>query len=280
EDEAGIDETLTGNEDEEAAGNEDEAGSEDGTDETTDEVEADETTDEDDGTDVEKEAPTITLEVYEGPIYSAADDVCYWRVKANVIGKPNPTVEFNKDDSGGAWGSKKVQINLSDPSETFTLTATATNTEGSATDSIVLEWGCEEVNNDPVIDTMHTTLHEERFYIDSECSLESHASDPDGDSLTYLWEVTGGILDNPNSQNTTWTMPSTPGDYTVTLTVSDGRGGEAIESVDRYVTNLVYDFMGGAPGASWRTSDGDISFGGALTDSRGFATYRNNITLE
>ncbi len=92
----------------------------------------------------EKEAPTIELEIYEGPTYSASDNVCYYRIKAIVTGKPGPTVEFSKDDSDGAWGSKKAQINLDDPDETYTLTATATNSEGSDSDSIELSWGCPE----------------------------------------------------------------------------------------------------------------------------------------
>ncbi len=138
----------------------------------------------------------------------------------------------------------------------------------------------EEANNDPVIDTLNTLIDEEQFYINSECSLQSNASDPDGDSLTYLWEVTGGTLDDPSSQNTIWTMPSTPGDYYINLTVSDGRGGEDTDSKIRYVTNLVYDFMEGAPGAHWVNRNEPLSFGGELNDSRGFATFRDDIILE
>ena len=89
----------------------------------------------------EKEAPTIELEIYEGP--TPADGICYYRVKAVVTGKPGPDVDFSKDDSNGAWGTKKAQVNLNNPDETYTLTATATNSEGSDTDSIELSWGCE-----------------------------------------------------------------------------------------------------------------------------------------
>lgn len=98
--------------------------------------------------DIENEAPAITLAVYEGPIYLAADEQCYWRIEANVSGNPTPDVEFNRDDSGGSLGPNKVQVNLGDPSETFVLTATATNSEGSASHSITLDWGCEEENED------------------------------------------------------------------------------------------------------------------------------------
>ncbi|GAI18004.1 unnamed protein product, partial [marine sediment metagenome] len=89
-------------------------------------------------------APTIELQIYSGPTYSSADGVCYYRVKAIVNGKPGPTVEFSKDDNHGAWGSKKAQVNLNDPDETYTLTATATNSKGKATDFITLSWGSKE----------------------------------------------------------------------------------------------------------------------------------------
>jgi hypothetical protein len=89
----------------------------------------------------EKTAPTIDLEIYLDA--TPTDGICYYRVQANVTGNPSPSVSWNKDDSGGAWGSRKAQVNLHDPSETFTLVGTATNSEGTATASIILSWGCE-----------------------------------------------------------------------------------------------------------------------------------------
>ena len=123
---------------EEAAAEEEEVPAE----EEEEEVPAEEEEEEEEAADEEKEAPTIKLETYEGP--TPADGICCYRVKAIVTGKPAPTVEFSKDDSHGAWGSKKVQVNLNDPGEIYTLTATATNSEGSDTDSIELSWGCPE----------------------------------------------------------------------------------------------------------------------------------------
>ena len=71
----------------------------------------------------------------------ADDDICYYRVKAVVTGKPAPTVKFSKDDSGGAWGTKKAQVNIH-RGETYTLKATAKNSEGEDTASMTLKWGC------------------------------------------------------------------------------------------------------------------------------------------
>ena len=137
-----------------------------GEDESGDE-ESDTTTD----SDVEKVAPTISLEIYEGPTLDGS--ICYYRVKASITGSPNPTVTFSKDDSGGAWGSKKVQVNLNDPTETYTLTATATNSEGSATDSIDLSWGCTIPDPDPEPDP-DPDLIEKDVDIGADTNLSGH----------------------------------------------------------------------------------------------------------
>jgi len=169
----------------------------------------------------QKEAPTITLEIYEGPIYSSSDNVCYYRIKAIVIGDPTPSVVFSKDDSGGTWGSKKVQINLGDPTETYTLTATATNSEGSATDSMALSWGCT-VNNPPEISEI--TIIPGNYAPGIEYPIPVVASDPDGDNLSYKWSVTGGSILDDTSNPMKWTTFA-PGDYEVTVIVEDGKGG-------------------------------------------------------
>ena len=124
--------------DEEAA--EEEAAEEEASGEEADEEAAVEEASGEEESDVEKEAPTISLEIYEGPTLEGS--ICYHRIKATVTGSPNPAVSFSKDDSGSAWGTKRAQVNLNDPGDTYTLTATATNSEGSATDSIALSWGC------------------------------------------------------------------------------------------------------------------------------------------
>lgn len=73
----------------------------------------------------EDQRPTIRLQIYEGPVYSASDDTCYYVVRAVVTGKPTPTIKFSKDDSSGALDLDKVKINLTRNMRTYTLTATA-----------------------------------------------------------------------------------------------------------------------------------------------------------
>jgi hypothetical protein len=61
------------------------------------------------------------------------------------------------------------------------------------------------------------------------CTVDCIASDPNGDSLSYAWSANGGAITGTGS-TATWTAPATEGTYSVTVTVSDGRGGIDSES--------------------------------------------------
>jgi len=68
------------------------------------------------------------------------------------------------------------------------------------------------------------------------------SSDPDGDRLTYTWALSSSppgsraALTNPTSAQLSFT-PDVAGTYTVTLSVSDGRGGGDTSSVQVIATN-------------------------------------------
>jgi len=112
-------------------------------------ADADAGADTDDDADVVKEAPTISLAIYEGPL--PIESVCVYRIEATVTGSPTPSsVSWSKDDSLGSFGNKKVQVNINNPGDTYTLTATVSNSEGSATASIDLNWDCPVPTPDPI----------------------------------------------------------------------------------------------------------------------------------
>jgi hypothetical protein len=222
--------------DEEATEEESMESDEEATEEETDigeeETEEEEEAEEEEVAEEDMEEPTIELEVYEGPLYSSADDVCYWRVKAIVTGVPTPKVEFNRDDSNGAWGSKKAQVNLGDPSDTFTLTAKATNPKGTDTDSIILSWEC---NRPPEItDIVMMGDH----FVGVKYTVSVSASDPDGDTLSYSWSVNGGSLSSTTGNSVDWTMPATAGNYQITVEADDGNGGNDQRTETVAVTDL------------------------------------------
>jgi flagellar basal body-associated protein FliL len=180
------------------------------------------------------EPPTISLAIVEGPTFSPSDEVCFFRVQATVTGIPEPDVDWNIDDALGAYiAINKVQVNINNPAQTRTLEATATNSEGSVTKSITLSWGC---NRPPEIQEI--TLMGDH-YINTEYTVSASASDPDGDTLTYQWSVTGGPVYDEDVNPMEWTTPAAPGFYNITVTVDDGNGGtdSLTESVEVKETN-------------------------------------------
>jgi hypothetical protein len=55
------------------------------------------------------------------------------------------------------------------------------------------------------------------------------ASDADSDSLTYGWSAKDGKITGVGD-TVTWIAPDAPGSYTIGVTVTDGKGGEARDS--------------------------------------------------
>jgi len=175
-------------------------------------------------------APTIKLTIYEGPLYSKSDDICYYRVEAEATGYPYPEIVFNKDDSLGSLGPGKVQINLTRESQSFTLGAVANNSEGKASDSIILNWNC---NRSPDISSI--SLSTDTLYIDEQYEISVDVIDLDGDILAYLWSIDGGSLEDNAANPAKWNTPGTPGDYTISVKVTDGVGNESLTSMKAYV---------------------------------------------
>ena len=104
-----------------------------GTPSTTTVIETIETTTED----ISKNLPTLKIIVYEGPVIVQDSDMCYYRVEAIVTGNPAPIIKFSKDDSNGAWGKNKAQVNLKN-GESYDFVVTAINSVGSVTKHIEL----------------------------------------------------------------------------------------------------------------------------------------------
>jgi hypothetical protein len=174
--------------------------------------------------------PTIKLKIYEGPSYSASDDTCYYKVKAVVTGKPAPAIQFSRDDSEGLLGSGLAQINLKRNMKTYTLTATASNSQGTVMDSITLNWGC---NSSPAISEVK--LSSDIAYVDSQYELTVKASDADSDKLTYKWTVGGGTLSADNLETVKWNTPSKSDNYEVKVVVRDTKGASSSKSISVYV---------------------------------------------
>ncbi|GFP33928.1 hypothetical protein HKBW3S42_02267, partial [Candidatus Hakubella thermalkaliphila] len=75
-------------------------------------------------------------------------------------------------------------------------------------------------------------------------SLTSSATDEDGDTLTYTWQAEAGTISGEGS-TVTYTAPKTAGTYTLTVSVSDGRGGRTRRSINIEVLLLWQKTYGG-----------------------------------
>ena len=184
------------------------------------EIEEDEENEEEEEENLEK-LPTIKLEIYEGPTYSRAGDVCYYRVKATVTGEPLPVISFSKDDSEGWLGTGKAQVNIARGTQNYTLIAVAENSHSKASETITLAWNC---NVSPEIRsiTLPGTLYTGRQY-----EVYADAVDLDDDTMSYSWSVTGGSIVDNRLNPIRWNTPGTPGDYNISVVVSDDKGNQS-----------------------------------------------------
>lgn len=219
-------------------------------------------------------APKITLELVEGPNKEESGKYCF-KVSALLSGNPTPEVFFSRDDSLGETGENFVVIFL-DPGEGFTLTAAAVNSQGRREASLELMAPTELVENDveednpeeeeedqveeeeaeeeeeepavnrnPIITGIN--LPSEPLFTNNEYTISAMASDPDGDSLSYRWEFSGpGTIPVEGDYGTgnpiAFRTPDRMGRVTITVTVRDGHGGEAVYSEDVTI-NLVLTLM-------------------------------------
>ncbi len=89
--------------------------------------------------------------------------------------------------------------------------------------SMILSGGCALPNNAPVISSLDT--EKDLVAPSSSSKIECVASDADGDILSYTWSATGGSFSGAGA-DIIWVAPDTSGTYVVTVTVTDGKGGE------------------------------------------------------
>jgi hypothetical protein len=78
-------------------------------------------------------------------------------------------------------------------------------------------------NQPPQISTV--TVNADSVIFGRVATFTCNATDADGDQLTYQWQASGGSL-QPNGNTADWTAPDTAGFYNITVTVTDGRGGQ------------------------------------------------------
>jgi len=111
---------------------------------------------------------------------------------------------------------------------------------------------CSDDNTDPVISSV--TVNPASIAANGIATVTVTASDVDLDELSYSYIVSGGAI-VPNGATATWTAPSLAGSYSVTVTVTDGMGGQASNNGVLNVTAPVTQVTGTASFPAGTTGD-------------------------
>jgi hypothetical protein len=181
------------------------------------------------------------------------------RVEVTVTGANIPTsIVYDLTQDAGAWVGILGDIPLG--AVTVTVDAynvannkiyTGSNTTTIVADTIVsVTISLQQVtpptpftNVPPVIDSLIASSNAVKPSTTVNLFVTAH--DPDGDPLTYAWTATGGTFDNSSSQTPIWTAPVAQTNYTITINVSDNRGGSRTASI---IINVDSDNTGGGIG--------------------------------
>ena len=83
-------------------------------------------------------------------------------------------------------------------------------------------------NRPPIIASLEA--EPEKVITLGSCQIVCNATDPDSDELSYRWSASGGGIIGEGA-TVTWTAPLSAGSYNVTVTATDGRGGEITDYV-------------------------------------------------
>jgi len=131
--------------------------------------------------------------------------------------------------TGGTFSGSGPVVNwvAPDPAGSYVImVAVSDGRGGEATSKLSLD---VRGNNPPVISDL-TASPQIIVRPAMTSNLTCTASDADGDVLTYLWSAARGTVSG-QGPTVVWTSPAQCADYVVSVTVSDGKGGEASAKV-------------------------------------------------
>jgi hypothetical protein len=121
-----------------------------------------------------------------------------------------------------------------DTAGNYTVKVTVTDGKGDEATKSTTIAVIDKPNQPPVITSLtrdgNLPDEENRIKQWKTVTIHCNAQDPDGDELSYLWRATGGKITGEGN-TVGWTSPGINGNYTVTVVVTDGRGGSAEASM-------------------------------------------------
>lgn len=112
-------------------------------------------------------------------------------------------------------------------------------------------------NRAPVISNL--TAAKPQVYPAGTTEIQCIASDPDGDRIDFQWNATGGSFSG-TGPTVVWQAPKNYGTYTITVIVSDGKGGSSQQSLTIAVSANQNPII-----SSFNANPSTILYGGSTT---------------
>jgi hypothetical protein len=150
------------------------------------------------------------------------------RIKCDATDPDEDELSYTWSADGGTISGSGANVSWTAPQApgTYTISIEVDDGhDGIATDQLTITVFAP--NSPPVIESLTTDCP--RVRPNHSGIITCVASDPDGDELTYTWTAERGYIDGEGPE-VTWTAPGDYGYYLITVTVSDGRGGEVSSS--------------------------------------------------
>jgi len=110
---------------------------------------------------------------------------------------------------------------------TFTINVEVSDGDNIVTDQLTIT--VLAPNNPPVMESLTTNCP--RVKMGGTATITCEAVDPDGDELTYTWSAERGNVSGEGAI-VSWVGPNEYGTFSVTVTVTDDRGGEATDEIN------------------------------------------------
>jgi hypothetical protein len=192
-------------------------------------------------------------------------------VYCTATDRDGDTLTYLWSSDGGTISGSGSEITWIAPSQpdTYHVQCVVNDNQGGLDSAVVEIEVVESINHDPIIENLSASPR--KIDLGATSHLSCQASDPDGDSLIYIWSASAGLLSDSGT-SASWTAPAIPGNYYILCQVEDGNGGEVIDSIGIEVRDFsivqtgdlvaFYPFNGNANDETGNGHNGTVS--GAL----------------
>jgi hypothetical protein len=149
-------------------------------------------------------------------------------IESKVMNPGNANLNYKWSATGGGFGGSGANNTWQAPSQAGTYEITLTVEDGKGGTAQSKTSITVSNNRDPVI----TGLSADPVNVmpGGSTTINCVANDPDGDIVRYSWNASDGTVSGTGNK-ISWVSPSKSGDFGITCVVSDGKGGEAKQTI-------------------------------------------------